>query len=64
MKGNSSLKFWPPVTLANIVKRKDWVFALLNCEIIEAMWGQLIGSDGTEKWLKEPSTYTAGHKTL
>ena len=48
IKGNSSLKFWPPVKLANIVKRKDLDFALLNCEIIEAMWRQLIGSDGAE----------------
>ena len=57
-------KFWPPVTLANIVKRKDLVFVLLNCGIVEAMWGQLIGSDGTEKWLKVASIYVAGHKTL
>ena len=30
------------------IKRKDLVFALLNREIIEAMWGQLIGSNGSE----------------
>ena len=29
-------------------KRKIWFFALLDCEIIEAMWGQLIGSNGSE----------------
>ena len=38
----------PSVTLAKNVKRKDLVFALLNREIIEAMWKQLIGSNEPE----------------
>ena len=42
------LEIRPSVTLAKNVKRKDLVFALLNREIIEAMWGQLIGSNGSE----------------
>ena len=42
------LEIRPSVTLAKNVKRKDLVFALLNREIIEAMWRQLIGSDGAE----------------
>ena len=42
------LEIRPLVTLAKNVKRKDLVFALLNCEIIEVMWGQLIGSNGLE----------------
>ena len=33
---------------SNLVKRKDLVFALLNGEIIQSMWRQLIGSDGAE----------------
>ena len=37
------LEIRPSVTLAKTVKRKDLVVALLNREIIEAMWGQLIG---------------------
>ena len=36
------LEIRPSVTLTKNVKRKDLVFAFLNCEIIEAMWGQLI----------------------
>ena len=36
------------ITLAKNGKRKDLVFTLLNREIIEAMWGQLIGSDMAE----------------
>ena len=36
------LEIRPSVTLAKNVIRKDLVFALLNREIIEAMWGQLI----------------------
>ena len=42
------LEIRPSVTLAKNVKRKDLVFALLNREIIEAMWGQPIGSNGSE----------------
>ena len=42
------LEIRPSITLPKNVKRKDLVFALLNHEIIEAMWGQLIGSDGAE----------------
>ena len=42
------LEIRPLVTLAKNVKRKDLVFALLNCEIIQSMWRQLIGSDGAE----------------
>ena len=42
------LEIRPSVTLAKNVKRKELVFALLNREIIEAMWGQLIGSDELE----------------
>ena len=45
---NHILEIRPSVTLAKNVKRKDLVFALLNREIIEAMWGQLIGSNGSE----------------
>ena len=37
------LEIRPSVMLANNVKRKDLVFALLNRETIEAMWGLLIG---------------------
>ena len=42
------LEIRPSVTLAKNVKRKDLVFALLNREIIEAMWRQLIGSNEAE----------------
>ena len=42
------LEIRPSVTLAKNVKRKDLVFAPLNCEVIEAMWGQLIGSNRSE----------------
>ena len=42
------LEIRPSVTLAKNVKRKELVFALLNREIIEAMWGQLIGSIKSE----------------
>ena len=42
------LEIRPLVTLAKNVKRKDLVFALLNREIIEAMWRQLIGSNEAE----------------
>ena len=42
------LEIRPSVTLAKNVKRKELVFALLNREIIEAMWGQLIGSNESE----------------
>ena len=42
------LEIRPSVTLAKNVKRKDLVFALLNREIIEAMWNQLIGSNEPE----------------
>ena len=42
------LEIRPSVTLAKNVKKKKWVFALLNREIIEAMWGQLIGSNESE----------------
>ena len=42
------LEIRPSVTLAKNVKRKDLVFALLNREIIEAMWKQLIGSNEPE----------------
>ena len=42
------LEIRPLVTLAKNVKRKDLVFALLNCEIIQSMWRQLTGADGAE----------------
>ena len=42
------LEIRPLVTLAKNVKRKDLVFALLNREVIESMWRQLIGSDWAE----------------
>ena len=42
------LEIRPSVTVAKNIKRKELVFALLNREIIEAMWGQLIGSDELE----------------
>ena len=42
------LEIRPSVTLAKNVSRKDLVFALLNREIIEAMWAQLIGSNMSE----------------
>ena len=42
------LEIRPSVTLAKNVKRKDLVFAPLNREVIEAMWGQLIGSNRSE----------------
>ena len=42
------LEIRPSVTLAKNVKRKELVFALLNREIIDAMWGQLIGSNESE----------------
>ena len=42
------LEIRPSVTLAKNVKRKELVFALLNREIIEAMWEQLIGSNESE----------------
>ena len=35
----------PSVVLAKNVKRKDLVFALLNQEVIEAMWTELINSN-------------------
>ena len=35
----------PSVVLAKNVKRKDLVFALLNREVIEAMWTELINSN-------------------
>ena len=41
------LEIRPLVTLAKNSKRLVLVFALLNREIIEAMWGQLIGSNGS-----------------
>ena len=42
------LEIRPLITLAKNVKRKDLVFALLNLEVIESMWRQLIGSDWAE----------------
>ena len=42
------LEIRPSVILAKNVKRKDLVFALLNRETIEAMWGQLIGPKQSE----------------
>ena len=42
------LEIRPSVMLAKNVKRKDLVFALLNQETIEAMWGQLIGPKESE----------------
>ena len=42
------LEIRPSGTLVKKIKRKDLVFALLNREIIEAMWGQLIGSNEAE----------------
>ena len=35
----------PSVVLTKNVKRKDLVFALLNREVIEAMWTELINSN-------------------
>ena len=42
------LEIRPSVTLAKNIKRKDLVFALLNREVIEALWGQLINPDVLE----------------
>ena len=42
------LEIRPSITLVKNVKRIELVFALLNREIIEAMWGQLIGSNELE----------------
>ena len=42
------LEIRPSVMLAKNVKRKDLVFALLNQETIEAMWGELIGPKKSE----------------
>ena len=42
------LEIRPSVTLAKDIKRKDLVFALLNREITEALWGQIINSDVPE----------------
>ena len=42
------LEIRPSVTLAKNVKRKELVFALLNREIIDAMWRQVTGSDESE----------------
>ena len=39
------LEIGPSVVLAKNVKRKDLVFALLNREVIEAMWTELINSN-------------------
>ena len=39
------LEIRPSVVLAKNVKRKDLVFALLNQEVIEAMWTELINSN-------------------
>ena len=39
------LEIRPSVVLAKNVKRKDLVFALLNREVIEAMWTELINSN-------------------
>ena len=39
------LEIRPSVVLAKNVKRKDLVFALLNREVIEAMWAELINSN-------------------
>ena len=39
------LEIRPLITLAKNVKKKDLAFALLNREVIESMWRQLIGSD-------------------
>ena len=36
------LEIRPSVVVAKNVKKKDLVFALLNREVIEAMWGELI----------------------
>ena len=38
----------PSVIVAKNVKRKDFVSALLNWEIIEALYGQLMGSNKSE----------------
>ena len=43
------LEIRPSVTLAKNIKRKDLVFALLNREVIEALWGQLINPDIPEQ---------------
>ena len=42
------LEIKPSVIVAKNVKRKDLVLALLNREIIEALWGQLMGSNESE----------------
>ena len=42
------LEIRPSVTLAKNIKRKDLVFALLNNEVIEALWVQLINPDVPE----------------
>ena len=42
------LEIRPSVTLAKNIKRKDLVFALLNREVIEALWGQIINPDVPE----------------
>ena len=38
LKGNRKLEIRPSVVVAKNVKKKDLVFALLNREVIEAMW--------------------------
>ena len=40
-----ALEIRPSVVVAKNVKKKDLVFALLNREVIEAMWGELIYSN-------------------
>ena len=45
-KHNFEIK--PSVIVAKNVKRKDLVIALLDREIIEALWGQLMGSNKSE----------------
>ena len=39
------LEIRPSVTLAKNINQKDLVFALLNNEVIEALWDQLINPD-------------------
>ena len=36
------------VKVAKYIEKKNLVFALLNREIIEALWGQLMGSNESE----------------
>ena len=45
-KHNFEIK--PSVIVTKNVKRKDLVIALLDLEIIEALWGQLMGSNKSE----------------